>query len=223
MSGEETKIDNRGVSLAAQSLADAFHATPADVTANGGIDALQRDFAADVAQKSDVYAIDELRNLLFAPPASIDLIAIDIQRERDLGLATLNQTRAALGLAPYTDFNQITSDPVVLAKLQQVFGTVDDVDLFIGGLAENHASGVMVGQTFGKIIAQQFENLRDGDRLWWQNQGFDEATRQLIAHSTLGAIEVRNNDTSAFSMMCSWPLNGIPVTWPPHHLMIRNW
>jgi Animal haem peroxidase len=32
VSGEETKIDNRGVSLAAQSLADAFHATPADVT-----------------------------------------------------------------------------------------------------------------------------------------------------------------------------------------------
>ena len=109
VSGEETKIDNRGVPLADQSLADAFFATPADVTANGGIDALQRDFAADVAQKSDVYAIDELRNLLFDPPVSLDLIAIDIQRERDLGLGTLNQTREALGLTPYTDFDQITS------------------------------------------------------------------------------------------------------------------
>ena len=93
---------------------------------------MQRDFASDVAQKSDVYAVDELRNLLFDPPVSLDLIAIDIQRERDLGLGTLNETREALGLTPYTDFNQITSDPVVLANLQQVFGTVDNIDLFIG-------------------------------------------------------------------------------------------
>jgi len=196
VSGQETKIDNRGVPLADQSLADAFFATPADVTANGGIDALQRDFAADVAQKSDIYAIDELRNLLFDPPVSLDLIAIDIQRERDLGLGTLNQTREALGLTPYTDFDQITSDPVVLANLRQVFGTVGDIDLFVGGLAEDRASGVMVGETFGKIIGEQFQNLRDGDRLWWQNQGFDDATIKMIQNTTLGDIEVRNNDTT---------------------------
>ena len=197
VSGEETKIDNRGNSLAVQSLANAFFASPSQVEANGGVDALMRDFAADVAQRSDVYAIDELRNLLFDPPVAMDLIAIDIQRERDLGLGTLNQTRMALGLPTYTDFNQITGDPVVLANLQKVFATVDDVDLFIGGLAENHASGALVGETFQQIIAQQFQNLRDGDRLWWQNQGFDDATRQMIERSTLGAIEVRNNDTTA--------------------------
>jgi hypothetical protein len=28
-------------------------------------------FASDVAQKSDVYAVDELRNLLFDPPVSL--------------------------------------------------------------------------------------------------------------------------------------------------------
>ncbi len=34
----------------------------------------------------------------------MDLAAINIQRARDLGLGTLNQTREALGLDPYTDF-----------------------------------------------------------------------------------------------------------------------
>ena len=69
----------------------------------------------------------------------------------------------------------------MVANLQQVFGTVDNVDLFIGGLAEDHAPGAMVGATFETIIGEQFENLRDGDRLWWQNQGFDDATINQIA------------------------------------------
>ena len=144
VSGEETKIDNSGKPIVAQSLTDAFFATPKEVAANGGVDALLRDFAGDVAQANDVYAIDELRNLLFDPPVALDLIAIDIQRERDLGLGSLNQTRKALGLKQYTNFSQISSDPVVIANLKTVFGGINDVDLFIGGLAEDHASGTMV-------------------------------------------------------------------------------
>ena len=201
VSGEELKITNSGEHIGSQSLGDAFFATPADVAANGGTDALLRNFASDVTQANDVYAVPELRNLLFDPlssgsPAGMDLIAIDIQRERDLGIGTLNQTGEALGLTPYTDFSQITSDPVVVCNLQKMFSSVDDVDLFIGGLAEDHASGAMVGETFQTIIAQQFTNLRDGDRLWWQNQGFDVATVQQIQNTTLGDIEERNNDTS---------------------------
>jgi hypothetical protein len=196
VSGTETKIDNQGNVISSQSLADAFTDTPTDVAANGGIDALLRNFASDITQSNDVYAVPELRNLLFAPPDAMDLIAIDIQRERDLGVGSLNQTREALGLTPYTDFSQITSDPTVLANLQKVFSSVDDVDLFIGGLAEDHAQGAMVGPTFQAIIAQQFENLRDGDRLWWQNAGFDQATMQQIQNTTLGDIETRNTDTT---------------------------
>ena len=94
------------------------------------------------------------------------------------------------------EFSQITSDPTVLANLQKVFSSVDDVDLFIGGLAEDHAQGAMVGPTFQAIIAQQFENLCDGDRLWWQNAGFDQATMQQIQNTTLGDIETRNTDTT---------------------------
>ena len=71
--------------LASQSLADAFFDTPADVQANGGVDALLRGILSDETQANDVYAVDELRNLLAASPDQMDLIAIDIQRERDLG------------------------------------------------------------------------------------------------------------------------------------------
>ena len=197
VSGSETKTNNNGEEMAPpQSLADAFTNTPAMVQAHDGIDGLLRTIAADPTQANDVFAVNELRNLLNAPPAFIDLIAIDIQRERDLGVGSLNQTRESLGLSPYTDFNQITDDPEIAASLKKAFGNVDDVSLFIGGLAETHASGSMLGETFRRIIADQFESLRDGDRLWWENQGFDEGTAQQIRNTTLSDIHMRNTDTN---------------------------
>jgi peroxidase len=196
VSGTETKIDNDGETIGTpQSLADAFTNTPAQVQADGGIDGLIRGIMGDPTQANDVFAVNELRNLLIAPPAFIDLIAIDIQRERDLGVGTLKQTREALGLTPYTGFNQITSDPAIAANLENAFGSVDNVSLFIGGLAEDHAPGSMLGPTFQIIVAQQFQNLRDGDRLWWENQGFDDTTNAQIKHTTLSDIIQRNTDT----------------------------
>jgi peroxidase len=146
--------------------------------------------------------VDVLRNLLFAPLVGgdvdqVDLIAIDIQRERDVGLGSLNQTRRALGLAPYSSFAQLTNDPILQANLETVYGDIDAVDLFIGGLAENHVRAAQVGPTFQAIIGRQFRALRTGDRFYWQNQPFDRTTAYLIGNSTLGSIIRRNTDTTS--------------------------
>jgi len=194
ISGQQQGIDNNGNVVFQQSLAQAFGNTPAEDTANG-IDALIRNLSNDFSQQTDVYAVPELRNLLADPPDFIDLIAIDVERERDVGLGILNQTRQALGLAPYTSFSQITSDPTVQANLQQVYGTVDNVDLFIGGLAEDHVAGSTVGPTFQALIAGQFDNLQTGDRFFWRNQGFDAATSQQVISTTLSDILSRNTGT----------------------------
>lgn len=199
VSGEQEGIDNKGNLVFSQSLAEAFFNTPAQDIENG-INALLRNVSADDSQAVDVYAVDELRNLLSASPAFMDLIAIDIQRERDLGLGTLNQTRTALGLTPYTSFDQLTSDPVVAANLESQFGSIDNVDLFLGGLAEDHAPGANVGETFGAIIADQFTRLRDGDQFFWQNEGFDKQTAQLISQTTLSDILSRNTNTPALQL-----------------------
>lgn len=76
--------------------------------------------------------MNALRNLLSASPDEMDLIAIDIQRERDVDVGTLNQTRIALTLKLYTSFAQLTSDPTVQANLQAANGNINNVDLFIG-------------------------------------------------------------------------------------------
>src|SRR5260370_13483883 len=128
---------------------------------------------------------------------AMGVIGIDIQRERDVGLGTLNQTRRALGLEPFDSFADLTPDPILQKYLQAVYGNIDNVDLFEGGMAEVHAPGARVGPTFPAIIARQFDALRAGDRFLWMNEGVNYATASIIANTTLADIILRNTDTTA--------------------------
>ena len=111
------------------------------------------------------------------------MAAINIQRAHDLGLGTLNQTRVALGLDPYANFDEMTSDHETAVAFSQAYkGDINAVDLWAGGLAEDHVAGSIIGETFGKIIGDQFTALRDGDRYYFENQNFDRQT--LMRSST---------------------------------------
>jgi peroxidase len=198
ISPTETKIANDGLVLEQQDLVAASAEPTSAFATNGGADGLLRNLAQDYSQQEGATINSDLRNMLDANPPGDqgDLAAIDILRERDLGIATLNQTRTAIGLTPYTSFTQITSDPTLAAELQQVYDTVDQVDLFVGGLAEDAAQGAMVGPTFQAIIAAQFENLRDGDRLFYENQAFSPSLLNKIQNTTLSDLIERDADTS---------------------------
>jgi peroxidase len=192
VSGDINGINNLGATTSEQALADTFFESPAAFAANGGADGLLRHLVSDTAQSLDTHIIEDLRSFLNDPPDATDLAATNIQRAHDLGLGTLNETRAALGLTPYTSFDQITSDPTTVAALKQAYGTVDAIDLWTGGLAEDHTAGAAIGQTFGKIIADQFTALRDGDRLYFENEGFDRHTLNEIKSTSLSDIIQRD-------------------------------
>jgi peroxidase len=149
-------------------LQDAFFA-PEEIILEG-IKPLLRGLASQQAQQVDASIVDAVRNFLFGPPGSggLDLAAMDIQRGRDHGLPAYNQVRVDFGLAPVADFSDISADPTVQANLQRVYASVDDIDIWVGGLAEDHVNGGLVGETFFTIIKDQFERLRDGDRFWYQ-------------------------------------------------------
>ena len=148
-------------------------------------------------QEIDTKVVDPLRDFLFGAPGQggMDLASINIQRGRDNGLASYNDTRLAARPGGGPRFADITSDPTVQAELKSVYGTVDKVDLWVGGLAENHVTGGSMGQTFTKIIADQFQRLRDGDRFFYLNQ-FRGAQLSAIQNTSLADIIARNTTTT---------------------------
>ena len=196
VSDEISATDNLGAFTSEQTLAESFFEPTATFTATGA-DGLLRHLSGDLANLLDAHIVDGLRNFLVDPPDGMDLAAINIQRGHDLGLGTLNETRVALGLEPYTSFDQLSSDPETAAAFEKAYGDIDAVDLWAGGLAEDHSPGAVIGPTFGRIIGDQFTALRDGDRYYFENQKFDRETLSEIKNTTLSDLILRDTDTTA--------------------------
>ncbi len=165
------RLDASGATIAEGdlSLRDAFF-QPHRLSDEGGIDPLLRGLAAGAAQEVDVQVVDDVRNFLFGRPGSggLDLASLNIQRGRDHGLMSYNETRVAFGLPAVQSFAEISSDPDTAARLESAYGSVDLIDPWIGGLAEDHLHDAMVGELIYTVVTDQFRRLRDGDRFWYQ-------------------------------------------------------
>jgi hypothetical protein len=173
------------------SLADSFF-NPGLVGRNGA-DPILKYLGTDNAQEVDNKIVPQLQDFLFGPPGSggFDLASLNIQRGRDHGLADYNTTRVAYGLPAVTSFAQVTSNPTLQDQLQRLYGNVNSIDLWVGGLAEDHVAGASVGPLFQRIIAEQFQRIRDGDRLWYQNL-YPGGVVDALNDTTLAQIIARN-------------------------------
>ncbi|MBI1248442.1 peroxidase [bacterium] len=198
LSSEILRVNNDETTAAEGnlSLRDMFF-NPQEII-DYGIDSLLKGLASQDAQEIDPLMVDDVRNFLFGPPGSggFDLASLNIQRGRDHGLADYNTTRVAYGLAPVTSFDQISSNPDIVAALQATYDSVDNIDLWVGGLAEDHVNGSSVGELFQTIIADQFTRLRDGDRLWYENI-FSGDQLQAIEQTRLSDVILRNTDITS--------------------------
>ena len=175
-------------------LSKAFF-NPDVIPSLGGIDPVVRYMAVDPAQRIDSTIVGPLRNFLFGPPGAggFDLASLNIQRGRDHGLPSYNVVRADFGLKPVKTFGQITSDKALAAKLQQLYGSVDSIDAWVGMLAEDHLRGSSLGPTASAVITDQFTRLRDGDRFWYQNVALDPADLATAERATLRDLLERNS------------------------------
>jgi len=160
-----------------------------------GPDPILRGLCVQRCQELDNEIVDGVRNFLFGAPGSggFDLASLNIQRGRDHGLPSYNAVREAYGLRPVRGFSEINPDATVVSRLSSVYIAPDDVDPWVGMLAERHVEGAMVGETHRAVLADQFRRLRDGDRFWYQNYLKPELVT-VVEAQTLARIIRRNTD-----------------------------
>ncbi len=163
----------------------------------GGIEPLLRGLAAQRQQTLDAKVIHDLRNFLFGPPGAggLDLVAININRGRERGLADYNSIRSGFGLSEVTAFSEITLDPFLQQKLAALYENVRDIDPWVGMLAEDHLPGAAVGETIAAILQRQFTALRNGDRFYFEHDpALSTEEVAAIKQTRLSAIIERNAD-----------------------------
>jgi len=99
----------------------------------------------------------------------------------------------AYGLAPVNSFSDITSNHELAEKLEDTYGDVNNIDLWVGALAEDHVPGSSLGQLLQVAMIDQFVRLRDGDRFYFENDtGLTADDKQMIRNTDLSDI-IRNN------------------------------
>ncbi len=170
---------------------------PVEVIQESGIDPILRGISSSLSQNIDLKLIDDIRNLLFtfgSHTSGRDLFAINVERGRFNGLSDYNTIRESFGLTKVASFDDITSDPELQIDLLELYGNVDNIDPFVGLLAEDHLAGSAVGETVQAIVLEQFLALRDGDRFYYENIFTDEGIAR-IEDTTLADIILRNTDT----------------------------
>ena len=175
-------------------LRDAFF-SPSLLTDEGGISAILRGLSAGHAESVDAKIIDDVRNFLFGEPGEggFDLAALNIQRGRDHGLPDFNGARVAYGLDPINSFSDLTDDTVLQNTLEDLYGDVNNIDVFVGGLIETPVADSMLGELFHTIVVDQFARLREGDRFWYEDRLPDDLL-DIINHTSLSDIITRNTD-----------------------------
>nr|BCX71415.1 nymph-specific protein N2 [Ischnura senegalensis] len=104
----------------------------------------------------------------------VDLIAIDIQNGRDLGISTYNDARRLCNKKRAKEFHEFedTIKSSAIAHLKNLYHSPDDVDLVPALYLEKPYDGGLVGEIASCLFAEQFARLRQGDRFFTNAEGF---------------------------------------------------
>eukprot|EP00178_Gracilaria_changii_P005138 TRINITY_DN1832_c0_g1_i1.p1 TRINITY_DN1832_c0_g1~~TRINITY_DN1832_c0_g1_i1.p1 ORF type:complete len:561 (+),score=88.40 TRINITY_DN1832_c0_g1_i1:129-1811(+) len=191
-----TRIDESGNTLAPLPAENMFF-LPSQFFSDNELEDFIRGGSATLAQEFDAKTVDILRNFLFEnveDEEGFDLIALNLQRGRDHNVAKFNELREFFLGSRASSFSDISSDPETASKLEEAYGNVDDVEAWIGLMAEDKFNGSGVGPTLGALLVEEFTRLRDGDQFFFllRNQipevvfdAFPEIEADLFTGNTL--------------------------------------
>ncbi|KAI8910562.1 heme peroxidase [Powellomyces hirtus] len=170
------RLDENGDPIPAghQLLEEAFWSSNVRSLLDVGIEPYIRGFATQPEQAVDGRYAPAVRNRLrfVKYPFVFDLIAVNIQRSREVGIADYNTLRETYNLSRAATWADITSDVEVRTRLEQLYGnSMDNIDAYVGMVIEDKVGNAVIGPLSATIIKEQLERIRDGDPYWYENPG----------------------------------------------------
>ena len=184
-------------------LVDAFF-NPDQYEISGGTDPIIRGTLKAHAAKADEFLNSDLTDHLFETDTShgMDLATLNMQRGRDHGLPSFMTWRRwaarndTCGLSVGSSLSYGFENEFTLTRFLKLYGSLESSDLWLGGLAEEKASGALVGPTFACILCEGFAAVRNGDRFYYENVKtldnpnafFTEAQRDEIEKASLSRV-----------------------------------
>ncbi|KAM8944082.1 eosinophil peroxidase [Lycaon pictus] len=177
------------------------------VVYEGGIDPIIRGLMATPAKlnRQDSMLVDELRDRLFQQVRRIglDLAALNMQRSRDHGLPGYNAWRRFCSLSQPRNLAQLSRvlrNQDLARKFLNLYGTPDNIDIWIGAIAEPLLPGARVGPLLACLFEKQFNRARSGDRFWWEKKGvFTKRQRKALRRISLSRIVCDNTGITTVS------------------------
>ncbi|KAM3968773.1 LOW QUALITY PROTEIN: peroxidasin [Aphomia sociella] len=168
----------------------------------GGVDPLLRGmFTTPAKLKTPTQNLNsELTEKLFysAHAVALDLAAINIQRGRDHAIPPYTKWRQVCNMTEVNSFDDLAneiSDKTVRDKLKELYGSVHNIDVWVGGILEDQVEGGKVGPLFRCLLVEQFRRLRDGDRFWYENPTmFTPVQLEQIKQTSLARVLCDNGD-----------------------------
>ncbi|PXF43534.1 Peroxinectin A [Gracilariopsis chorda] len=168
--GEDvTRINEYGKKLPPIPAEDMFFAPSSSISPRR-IEEFLRGASYTKAQEFDEKVVNILRDFLFEnveEEEGFDLIALNLQRGRDHGVVKFNDLREFFLGSRARSFKEISSDPTTANNLQEAYGNVDNVEAWIGLMAEDKNPGAGVGRTLEALLKTEFTRLRDGDQFFY--------------------------------------------------------
>uniref|UniRef100_H2MU80 Peroxidasin n=1 Tax=Oryzias latipes TaxID=8090 RepID=H2MU80_ORYLA len=183
------------------SLHKAFF-SPFRIVNEGGIDPLLRGlFGVPGKMRVSTQLLNtELTERLFsmAHAVALDLAAMNVQRGRDHGIPPYNDYRTFCNLSSAQTFDDLKNEiknPIIREKLQRLYGTPQNIDLFPALMAEDIIPGSRLGPTLMCLLTTQFKLVRNGDRFWYENPGvFTPSQLTQLKQASLARVLCDNGD-----------------------------
>lgn len=176
-----------------------------------GLENLLRGMINQKSQRLDLNYDDDLRHFWLG---GLDVLAVDMQRGRDHGLAAYMHYRELCGLPPTTSFEDLSDvmTDTTIKSLQRVYEDPIDIELVVGIMSEIPLEGSLLGPTATCLIREQLQRTRVADRYFYTHAheagAFSKRQLAELRRASLAALLCSNTRLAALQRDVFRPPSG---------------